>query len=113
METGGNHIGKHAGVYHIDILRKQSQVSVCIIYMEIIGKYAVFEVGEFPACEHSAGVHGVTGLCLEGIPVRSDCRNQNAVAGLKVFYQLSDFHNLCTALMAQDHVVTVADSAFP
>ena len=113
VESGRHHIGKHARVDNINVFRKQRKVSIGIIYMKEFRKDTIFEVGEFPACQHSAGVHGITSLCFQRIPVRSDGRHKNPVSRFEIFYELSDFHNLCTALMAQDHVVTVADSAFP
>ena len=49
METGRNHIRQHTCVSWADVGWQQCQVAVCIIYMEVFGKYAIFEVGEFPA----------------------------------------------------------------
>ena len=113
VESGRHHIGKHARVDNIDVFRKQRKVSIGIIYMKEFRKDTIFEVGEFPACQHSAGVHGITSLCFQRIPVRSDGRHKNPVSRFEIFYELSDFHNLCTALMAQNHVMTVTDGPFP
>ena len=81
--------------------------------MEIFGEYAVLKVGEFPACQHAAGVHGISCLCFQGVPVRCDGRYQYTVSRLKVFDQRTNFHNLGTALMPQDHVVALADGSLP
>ena len=113
VESGRHHIGKHARVNNIDVFRKQRKVSIGIIYMKEFRKDTIFEVGEFPACQHSAGVHRITSLCFQRIPVRSDGRHKNPVSRFEIFYELSDFHNLCTALMAQNHVMTVTDGPFP
>ena len=113
MEPSRYHIGQHAGVYNIDIIGQKCQVTVSIIYMEVFGEYAILEVGELPTCQHTAGVHGISCLCLQRVPVRGDCRYKNAVAGLEIANQLTDFYYFCAALMTKDHIVAITDRALP
>ena len=113
VEASWNHVGKDAGVCWIHALWHVSEVAVSVVYVEVLGEDAVLEVGELPASKHATGVHGVASLSLKGVPVWSNCRNEDAVARLEVLDALANLDNLCGALMTKDHVVTVTDCALP
>ena len=113
MKSGRDHVGEHAGIYRVDVVRKLCKVSVRIVHVEELGENTVFKVGELPARQHTAGVHGIARLCLQRVPVRGDCRNQNTVARLKVLDEGTDLDHFRATLVTEDHVVTVADRTFP
>ena len=113
MESGGNHVGENAGICGIHAFGHVSQVAVGVVYVEVLGKDAVFEVGEFPTGKHTAGVHGISGLCLKGVPVGSNGGNKDAVARLKVLDKLANLNDFGGAFVAQNHVVAIPDGAFP
>ena len=113
VESRGDHVAQHdrcGGVYRI---RKKSEVCICFVYMEVFTEYAVFEVRELPTCEHSTGVNGEAVLSFEGTPVRSDCWNDDSVAGLKRRNEASYLYDFTDSLVAKYHVVTVSYCAFP
>jgi len=47
VESGRNHIGEHARIYHINFFRQVRQISVSIIHMEIFRKHTVFKIRKF------------------------------------------------------------------
>ena len=113
MESRREHVGKHAGVDGVDALGDQGQIAVGVVDVEVLGKNAVFEVGEFPAGEHAAGMHGIAALGLKGVPVGRDRGHEHAVTGLEILDQRADFHDLGAAFVAENHVVPFADGPFP
>ena len=113
MESGGDHVGQDAGVGGIHALGHVREVAVRVVDMEELGEDAVLEVGELPAGQHSAGVHGVASLGLEGVPVGCDGGDEDAVAGLEVLDLGADLDDLAGGLVAEDHVVAITDCTLP
>ena len=64
MKSRGHHIAQHDRRSRIDALGKTRKVGIRLVDMEILGKYAVFEIGKFPARQHPARVHGIPALRL-------------------------------------------------
>ena len=83
------------------------------MHMEIFRKHTVFKIRKFPACQHAAGMHRVSCLGFQRIPVGGDCRDKNTVARLEIFYIRADFHHFCAAFMPENHVMPFTDSTLP
>ena len=109
----GHHIAHHARLLQAHVFRYQRQVAVGIIDVAVFGKNTVFEVRKLPAAQHAAGVHGKAGLGFQTVPVRGNGRDQYTIAHLEAFDQCAHLDHLTAALMAKDHVLSLADGAFP
>ena len=113
VEAGGHHVGEHAGVDNVDAVGQVSEVAVGVVDMEELGIEAILEVGELPAAQHTAGVHGVAALSLKGVPVGGDGGDENTVTGLEVLDHRANLDDFGAALVAEDHVVSLTDGALP
>lgn len=58
-------------------------------------------------------MHGKSTLCLQRVPIWRNRRNKHSIANLEVFNKSSDFYNFTDRLMAQNHVLSVADCPRP
>ena len=113
VETGGDHIAEHHGGRRVQLLRQPGEVGVCLIDVEIFRENAVLEVGELPSGQHTARVHGISGLSFQAAPIRCNGRDNDPVAGLQGLHQAAYFHDFAHRFVAQNHVSPFADGAFP
>ena len=113
VKAGGHHVAEHHRRGHVDVGGQQGQVGVGLVDVEQLAEHAVLEVGELPPRQHAAGVHGVACLGLQRAPVGGDGGDDDPVAGLEVLHQRAHLHHLAHGLVAEDHVVAVADGALP
>ena len=113
MEAGRHHIAELGRLDGVKVLGEVCQVAVRVIDVEVLAEDTVLEVGELPSCQHTTAMHRVAGLSLERIPVGSDRRYDDPITGLEVLDQLTYLDHLGTALVTEDHIVTVAYGALP
>ena len=65
MKAGRHHVGEHARLRDVHPLRQMREIPIRIVDVEKLRKHTVFDVGELPARQHPAGVHGKPGLRLQ------------------------------------------------